>query len=150
MRTVTKKKKRVNSPNLHGYQRRTESLAMLGFTSYADYLRSDLWKKIRARVLRLNRGACRSCSNPATEVHHRHYSIDVMSGEDIRSLAAVCRNCHKTSEFHEGTKTKLGTANKRLKDLRCPPTPECPKGATLRIITGLPEQKSPIITATAK
>jgi hypothetical protein len=99
-----------------GYKLRAQSLSILGFSSYREYLASPLWARIRSRVLHTCRYQCKSCLKRATQVHHRHYALEVMSGQNIGSLIALCGDCHKDIEFAEGQKTKLGTANKRLAD----------------------------------
>lgn len=114
-----RKSRRTNSADIHGYKRRDESLAILRFESYQEYLQSELWASIRQRVLRLTKGNCRCCRiQRATQIHHRHYSISVMSGEDIKSLIPLCAACHRYAEFDDGNKVGLATANKRLAD-RC-------------------------------
>lgn len=106
-----------DSKDVHGYARQAESLNRLGFHSYQQYLKSDLWKGIRQRAIRLSGGFCQVCkTNAPTEVHHRHYSMDVMSGANISSLVPICRTCHSLAEFNQGKKTSLGEANKRVAD----------------------------------
>lgn len=116
--TATQKRpaKRPQRDQPSGYRLRARSLATLGFSSYREYLQSNLWDRIRSRVLRRDRFQCKSCLAPATQVHHRHYAFDVMAGRNIGPLISLCRDCHKQIEFHNGQKSKLGTANKILAD----------------------------------
>lgn len=82
-----------------------------GFTSYRQYLASDLWADIRRRVLERDGGLC-VCRRPASQIHHTSYAPSVMSGEDIGPLVSVCRMCHKDSEFdRDGNKKRLTQAN---------------------------------------
>lgn len=97
------------------YFHRNRVLNELGFDSYTDYLRSDLWKSIRSRVLARFRGKCQSCGATATEVHHKHYSKSVLLGEHIIGLTAICRACHESSELDGEIKVDVTTANRRMR-----------------------------------
>lgn len=94
---------------------RSEILQSLGFNSYSEYLASDLWKSIRARVLDKADHKCRRCEKPATQVHHRSYCLAAMVGQDLSLLVACCSGCHKMAEFHaNGTKAQRSVANRKL------------------------------------
>jgi hypothetical protein len=71
----------------------------LGFSTYQEYLKSDLWKQIRAKVLLRDGGLCRLCGKPASCVHHQSYVLNVMSGERLDDLYSVCDPCHLLVEF---------------------------------------------------
>ena len=87
--------------NQNPYAYRDDNLRRLGFRSYGEYLRSDLWKSIRERVLADN-WYCQRCDDrPAEQVHHRAYDPVTLSGKDLRSLTALCRGCHRTAEQPE-------------------------------------------------
>lgn len=88
-------------------QHRKQSLLEMGFTSYRQYLDSDLWKGIRERVLKRDRGCCRRCGGHATQVHHTHYWREVLEGRDDSYLVAICRGCHKAIEFKHGEKRPM-------------------------------------------
>lgn len=84
----------INNP----YQYRDDNLLGLGFKSYRSYLKSDLWKSIRERVLVANR-ICAACARrSSSQVHHRSYDPATLRGDDIRSLSAVCSRCHAKGE----------------------------------------------------
>lgn len=56
-------------------------------------LRGAKWMAIRRRVLRRDRGKCRKCGAPATEVHHVKPVAE--GGSDaMRNLVALCHACH--------------------------------------------------------
>lgn len=97
------------------YGARDVNLRTIGFASYADYLASPLWQAIRARFIGKGR-QCLRCGRPATEVHHKRYSVDVLRGASSGAgLIAVCHECHKRCEFREdGSKVTLKEANSRL------------------------------------
>ena len=91
------------------------SYKSLGFASYNDYLKSDLWLGIRQSVLDRAGGRCECCGRPAQCVHHFLYHIGVMTGKSLDSLVALCMGCHKAGEFtREGNKRKHGKANKQI------------------------------------
>lgn len=73
----------------------------LGFDSYADYLQSALWYRIRKRILQRDRG-CVDCGVMDTplHVHHLRYTLEVFDGRDDTGLVALCVACHK--ERHRG------------------------------------------------
>lgn len=111
-----------------GRRQRNFVLAQYGYKDYNAYLRSDLWRTIRAKVL-LN-GKC-VCGKKPNQVHHKTYTEANLLGETTRGLIALCGDCHYGIEFSEERKCSLGEANHNLKiqqlgsvtDLE-PPTPE--------------------------
>src|SRR5688572_32003249 len=66
------------------------ALKELGFSSYAEYLQSDLWATIRARVLDRDNHTCVFCSKPARQVHHRRYGVHILAGRDLMPLKSLC------------------------------------------------------------
>jgi hypothetical protein len=67
--------------------------AEAGFVSYAAYLQSAHWKRLRRRVLQRDNWRCRLCGRKKElQVHHDRY-ISLLS-EDIRWLKTMCRKCH--------------------------------------------------------
>jgi hypothetical protein len=63
--------------------------------SYTGYLRSNLWKMIRERVMARFSGDCLCCEQKATQVHHRDYRPSVLRGEDDSPLVPLCDDCHE-------------------------------------------------------
>lgn len=83
-------------------QTRAESLAQLGFSSYREYLDSDLWRSIRASVFRAKGRMCCCCGKRATQIHHTYYSFRTLSGDPAsleNSAWPVCAKCHKKTHF---------------------------------------------------
>ncbi len=76
------------------YRIRQQQLEALGFVSYEAYLRSALWRSIRARVL----GKCICCGRKGNTVHHASYDAATMRGERVDTLLCVCRGCHRQAE----------------------------------------------------
>lgn len=87
-----KNKSKISSTDI---SERNYSLTSLGFYSYSDYLKSDLWKKIRKSVIDNNEGFCKFCHEKAKYVHHSSYDLDTMKGLNLRHLHPVCRSCHE-------------------------------------------------------
>lgn len=79
-------------------------LSWLGHKTYAAYLDSPLWKSIRGRVLKRDKGRCRGCGKRAWQIHHGAYDLQTMRGQDLRRLYALCGGCHQAISF-----TALGT-----------------------------------------
>jgi hypothetical protein len=64
------------------------------FTEHNEYLNTDQWRSLRARVLQRSRGMCEGCGvGKATEVHHLTY--DHWQDELLWELVAVCHHCHE-------------------------------------------------------
>lgn len=87
-----------------------QMLKRMGFPEYRDYLKSGLWKQIRARIL-ARRPNCIRCQDPASQVHHADYRLEVMRGYADECLHPVCRDCHKLAEFDGDRKRTLQEAN---------------------------------------
>lgn len=63
--------------------------------SYQEYLKSDVWKNIRQRVISIHGNICESCgSNKDIQVHHTQYSKKVLTGESLKGLFVICKSCH--------------------------------------------------------
>lgn len=86
-------------------------------TRYDEYLCSDEWLAIRWRVLEREYHQCQVCGVDAVEVHHMSYADEVMRGEQLGSLVALCKYHHKLIEFTSGRKNTLNQANSKLLDL---------------------------------
>lgn len=80
------------------YRYRNDNLERMGFRSYRAYLKSELWKSIRARVL-TEKPICEACcKRKADQVHHRSYDPTTLKGESLNSLSSVCSGCHRKGE----------------------------------------------------
>lgn len=86
------------------YGERDLNLKMLGFRDYGDYLHSRrYWRGrngIRQKVLRRDKSICVGCGGKSNKiVHHRRYTMEVLTGRDLGGLVTVCDTCHRTIEF---------------------------------------------------
>lgn len=101
------------------YDVRRGVLLLMGFSTYREYLDSDLWASIRSRVLE-DQTTCRLCSvengqvihirkakrkkinkkiTVRLQLHHLNYSREVLEGLDLSGLAALCGRCHRRVEM---------------------------------------------------
>jgi len=106
----------ISQDAIFAYSSRNKALQELGFPDYDTYLKSELWSRIRAKVLR--KSECYGCGGKPTQVHHQSYSLKVLRGENLKRLVAVCENCHTEAEFQDGMKVSPSEANKVLERIR--------------------------------
>lgn len=109
------------------YRVRRKSLEALGFADYREYLASPLWAAIRQRVFKIRGKRCVGCRCAATQVHHKKYTLCVMSGEDLRQLVPMCGDCHKLIEWDGDRKVMPSGANARLNRIRKGKPPDGPR-----------------------
>jgi hypothetical protein len=87
------------------YRLRDGYLKELGYKSYKEYLKSDMWRKIRNEILVRDMCRCKMCGKNATNVHHQRYTRGVLVGKSAKHLISLCEPCHKKAEFKsDGTK----------------------------------------------
>ncbi len=99
------------------YASRDAILNRMGFMTYKQYLESDMWRSIRARVYDAKGRNCLTCGNPATEVHHRRYHESDLRGLYLTYLMPICRACHEKVEFNGDKKCTVKQAKARYKGL---------------------------------
>jgi hypothetical protein len=119
------------------YGKRNKMLAHIGFQSYAEYLASPLWAKIRRRVFA--RGwECYVCEEPSTCIHHDSYDMDTLLGKSLAWLFPLCAECHHQIEFDDVTHRKLlpEETRRRLRELRASRTGEDPEFEERQTSTG--------------
>ena len=118
--TKKKRKKNRKKPGGGGSAKRKKASRRQPRTKYEQYLASDLWRKIRNRVLARDGKKCRACGRRASIVHHMSYHKEVMDGINDGWLVSLCRKCHDHIEFKEvdgeRVKVSLAEANHRLED----------------------------------
>lgn len=98
------------------YDRRDSNLRSLGFSSYREYLMSDLWRQVKIKAFQKHGNKCIGCGGMAQTFHHTRYFQSVLKGENLGYLKPICHDCHREIEFHErtGKKMKITYANKIL------------------------------------
>lgn len=102
--------------DMSAYRERKLNLEAIGFASYKDYLKSDLWAEIRKRVYKAKKMRCSVCKKKSgKQLHHCSYAIPVLKGEDIGPLWPICRTCHKRVEHGpDGHKLSMADTNARF------------------------------------
>lgn len=100
------------------YKQRDVVLFRMGFASYRDYLKSQLWKVIRDAKLAVD-PRCEICDGSlANQVHHIAYNREVLQGKNRRKLVSTCGDCHTKIEFHsDGRKRSFESAYKKTRQL---------------------------------
>lgn len=100
---------------MKSYNRRNGKLRQLGFASYPEYLKSELWASIRSRVLERDNGKCCGCGGEARVAHHSCYTNAALTGRSIQGLWSLCHKCHRFIEFDKsGEKVRLSETRKRF------------------------------------
>ena len=97
------------------YRSRNYWLGKIGFKTYQDYLKSQMWRFIRDSTdMRL----CSCCDKPATQIHHSRYHKHDLTGKTRRNLHPICGACHQAIEYNpDGTKATLVQANEAMRKL---------------------------------
>lgn len=91
----------IRNPNtITLYAHRNRILRSMGFSSYGEYIRSELWRSISREYLHKRR--CVACDRPAAVVHHVCYTEGGLRGDDTRHFLACCRHCHEWAHFFKG------------------------------------------------
>lgn len=104
--------KALNHPetkDLNGdsYIERNKTLRQIGFSSYAEYLDSDLWRHIRRKVFRSKGRRCCICDEPAQHIHHSRYAVEDLMGTKHDHLWPLCPTCHRGIEFDDSGKKRM-------------------------------------------
>ena len=64
-----------------------------GHVTYDGYLKGNLWNSIRRRVIERANHLCECCGTRAKDVHVRDYRPQVLRGDDLLPLVAICLTC---------------------------------------------------------
>lgn len=100
------------------YGARNDLLWKLGFVDYKQYLRSKIWKNIRARQLEAEPN-CYACGKPANQVHHGEYTEANLTGATLDGLYSVTAGCHKKAEMtRDGFKRSPYEATAELRRMK--------------------------------
>ena len=104
-----KKKKQIASERgtgAYNYRERNRILNSMGFSSYAEYLKSDLWKSI-SKACKDRSPQCECCRHmKATEAHHRKYTLESLTTCN-HDLVSLCEQCHESIEFKKNGEKKF-------------------------------------------
>lgn len=92
----------------HTYADRNRTIRMLGFATYADYLKSAMWRRIAAEAYSTHGRNCLLCRNASETLHHISYGMLVLMGLNLKPIVPLCNSCHYRVEFfRNGKKRKL-------------------------------------------
>lgn len=103
--------------NKNVYVERDRLVRELGLPSYRIYLQSELWAKIRKRVLK-KKPRCNFCDARATQVHHSRYTAENLRGDCLRGLWSTCADCHELMHLNNGQMIDFGETHSRLKTFK--------------------------------
>lgn len=94
---------------------RSEILISLGFASYAEYLKSETWQRVRRVVFEMKGRRCCCCGKAANQIHHSSYTRRNLTGDSVNSIDLtmfpVCSECHYRIHFK-------GESFRKMKDAR--------------------------------
>ena len=82
------------SPRIRQYYKRNKKLKLNGYGSYAEFLRSDMWLRIKTVLMEKPQSKeCFFCkSSRGIVLHHSRYSK--VNIESAKYLLPVCYQCH--------------------------------------------------------
>mgnify|MGYP005817654803 FL=1 len=83
------------------YKQRDIQLEHMGFKSYKEYLKSNLWEAIRSKKM-CEQKKCLLCNHNIEDnliIHHYDYSRDTLEGKTLNALIVLCKRCHSSIEF---------------------------------------------------
>jgi len=64
--------------------------------TYAEFLKSNYWKRVRKKVLKRDNYKCYICgSEDRLNVHHGTYAHYRMEHKHLSDLVTLCESCHK-------------------------------------------------------
>ena len=87
---------------------RSAILHRLGYSSYAKYLKSPLWKSIKQRVYAKYGASCQLCGmSIGVTLHHQSYTEANLSGRSLKDLHPICHRCHDEIHIDPDTRKKL-------------------------------------------
>lgn len=79
---------------------------------YRAYLRSDIWKQIRNRILKRSAGKCEDCGKIILDPDVHHINYDRVGGRETDDdLKVLCFSCHQKADIARARGT-----DKRRKD----------------------------------
>ncbi len=105
----------LKEKRIAAYSLRNRILKFNGFSSYAEYLKSDLWRGIRAVILSKS-PRCYLCNQRATQVHHNRYTYANLAGRSYKHLVSLCDICHISIEYRDdGLKVSPHGAARQLR-----------------------------------
>ncbi len=81
--------------------------------TYAEYLNSPQWKRMRKQALTRDGFKCRGCGDPAQHVHHDRYP-NVYGQEKLSWLYSLCADCHTAIHTQVNAGVRLKSATRQI------------------------------------
>ena len=82
---------------------------------YAEYLKSDHWKKVREAAIDRAVNRCQLCGESCDKFDVHHNTYDNLSNEEDRDVIALCRDCHSLYHVYKGKLPGLDESTDRGK-----------------------------------
>ena len=73
---------------------RKELQTRLFYMPYAEYLKTEHWKWVRAAAIRRAKGRCQLCNREAATFHVHHRTYERRGRERRADVVALCPACH--------------------------------------------------------
>jgi hypothetical protein len=85
--------------------------------SYADYLASPHWQRIRGQAAERSQGLCELCKSAAAETHHIQYPRGT-AADSVDNVLHVCSTCHRRLHGMHELITDRGLAELRVETFK--------------------------------
>lgn len=109
---------RSRGPDGKSYAGRAYWLKVIGFSSYRQYLKSDLWKRVRGLVFQVKGRDCYLCGGFASQAHHQRYHKNDLIGKKLMFIQPLCGRCHLAIEFDGESKMMMRESTHRFNVMR--------------------------------
>jgi len=100
---LLKKWKLAGKPNPKKQNKRhtkSQQVAYRKNLPYKEFLQTDYWKKVRAKVLERDGNKCIICKGTyILQVHHDSYKHHGDEMNHLEDLMTLCKNCHKEHHY---------------------------------------------------
>ena len=81
---------------------------------YLNYLKSDIWQKLRSTRLMIDHYRCQICNKPFDlQVHHLNYPELLGTENPFTDLITLCKNCHEAIEDRKRNYDPIAEAKER-------------------------------------
>jgi hypothetical protein len=85
------------------YKKAWKVLKTLGFKSYVEYFKSEMYFNIKRRVLETYT-KCACCDSQSTQVHFSNHKLSVLTGKVLHKIVPLCGKCYRLMWYEGDTK----------------------------------------------